>query len=133
MSKLIDYVLSHTERGECICGKCCDSLGSQQPDGHTVDLTFFKVKAINNADAKEFLALINDGYSNLLDGKEYNYLTLGGILGSQEAALMTIGLGHLLGIWSALTPEIMMPFLSKDLKLQMARCGMVALQKKRIK
>jgi hypothetical protein len=43
---------------------------------------------------------------------------------------MTIGLGHLLGIWSALTPEIMMPFLSKDLKLQMAECGMVALLKK---
>ena len=45
MESLIDYVLKHTERGECNCGQCLDRGDKPDPVGHTVDLGFFKVAA----------------------------------------------------------------------------------------
>lgn len=127
---LADYVLAHTIRGACTCGKCFDAPDhpeKKQPDGHTVNLTFFKV-ASKGGDKEEFLALVQKEHSGWLDGKEHNYLQVGGDMGDQGIALMTIGLGHLLCAWKALTPDILMPFLPEDLKQKMAGQGMVSLQ-----
>jgi len=127
---LYDYVLTYAVRGVCTCGKCCDAPDNpeeKQPEGHTVDLTFFKV-ATKGGNKDEFLSLVKAEHPDWLDGKEHNYLQVGGDMGDQDIALMTIGLGHLLGAWKALSPETMMPFLSPDLKQQMAGGGMVSLQ-----
>ena len=127
---LIGYVSTHAERGICTCGKCCDTPENpkeKQPDGHTVNLTFFKVMA-KGGDKEDFLSLIRQEHPDWLDGKEHSYLQVGSDMGDQGIALMTIGLGHLLGAWRALSPDTMMPFLSEDLKQQMAGRGMVSLQ-----
>ena len=127
---LVDYVMKHTERGSCTCGRCFDASYNpevKQPAGHTVNLTFFKVAAIGG-DKDEFLSLVQQEYSRWLDGKEHNYMEVGADMGDQGIALMTIGLGHLLGAWKALTPDTIMPFLPEDLKKQMAGQGMVSLQ-----
>ena len=127
---LADYVLAHTERGACTCGKCFDASynpEAEQPTGHTVNLTFFKVAAMG-ADSKKFLSLVQQEYPDWLDGKEHSYLEVGGDMGDQGIALMTIGLGHLLGVWKALTPDTIMPFMPEDLKKKMAGQGFVSLQ-----
>jgi len=127
---LDDYVLAHTIRGACTCGKCFDAPDNpkkKQPNGHTVNLTFFKVAA-KGGDKDIFLSLVKREYPNWLNGEEHNYLQVGGDMGDQGIALMTIGLGHLLGAWKALTPDTLMPFLPEDLKQKMAGQGMVSLQ-----
>ena len=127
---LSDYVLAHTARGACTCGKCFDvheNPKEKQPIGHTVNLTFFQVTS-KGGDKDEFLALVKQEYPGWLDGKEHCYIHVGYDMGDQGIALMTIGLGHLLGAWKALTPDTIMPFLPEDLKQQMAGQGMVSLQ-----
>ena len=60
MSALSDYVLSFTERGACCCGKCFDAPKNpeqKQPNGHTVNLTFFEVFA-KGGDKEDFLSLV---------------------------------------------------------------------------
>ncbi len=127
---LAEYVLAHTERGACTCGKCFDAPKNpkeKQPTGHTVNLTFFKVVA-KGGDKDEFLSLVKQEYPTWLDGKEHSYLQVGGDMGDQGIALMTIGLGALLDVWEALTPYTRMPFLSETHKKQMAGQGFVSLQ-----
>ena len=127
---LAKYVMKHTIRGACTCGKCFDAPKNpeeKQPIGHTVNLTFFKV-AMNGGDKDEFLTLVSQEYPNWLDGKEHSYIQVGSEIGDQGIALLTIGLGHLLGVWKALTPDTMMSFLPEDLKQQMAGQGYVSLQ-----
>jgi hypothetical protein len=127
---LADYVLAHTKRGACTCGKCFDAPYNpeeKQPNGHTVNLTFFKVVAVGGS-KDEFLSLVQQEYPKWLDGKEHGYLEIGGDMGDQGIALMTIGLGDLLGVWKALTPDTITPFLPEDLKLNMAGQGLVSLQ-----
>ena len=129
--KLQDYVIEHAEGGACTCGKCCDAPDTpeqKQPDGHTVNLTFFKV-ANHGGDKDTFLSLVKSEYPDWLDGKEHNYLEVGAEMGDQGLALMTIGLGHLLGAWRALSPDTMFgSLIPDDLKQQMAGSGMVSLQ-----
>ncbi|MEW6613913.1 MAG: hypothetical protein AB1401_00355 [Thermodesulfobacteriota bacterium] len=128
--KLYDYVSAYAERGACTCGRCYDAPENPeetQPDGHTVDLTFFKVAA-KGGDKDTFLSLVRAEHPGWLDGKEHSYIHVGAEMGDQGIALMTIGLGHLLGAWKALSPDTMMPFLPSDLKQQMAGRGMVSLQ-----
>ncbi len=130
MSEFADYVLACAVRGACTCGKCIDSSGNpeeKQPEGHTVDLTFFKVAKTDGTDAEVFKTLVEKHYPHWLDGKEHNYLECGGDVGDQGIALMAFGLGHLLGIWKVLSPETMMPFLPPDLKQQMAGSGMISI------
>jgi hypothetical protein len=103
----------------------------QPVGGHTVDLTFFKLKAIDDPTAEEFLALVKGEYPGWLDGAEHSYLEVGGDVGDQGLALMTIGLGHLLGVWKALCPETVMPFLDAEMKKHMAGMGMISLQCKK--
>ena len=128
--KLYDYVLAHAVRGACVCGKCCDAPENpkeKQPIGHTVDLTFFKVSAVGG-NKDEFLSMVKAEHPSWLDKKEHSYIEIGGDMGDQGVALMTIGLGHLLKAWKALSPDTILLFLPFGLKQQMAGSGMVSLQ-----
>lgn len=134
MITLHDYIAAHVERGACQCGKCFDAPENpqdKQPTGHTADLVFFKVCAIGEPKAEDLRALIEAhdgefGPVNPLDGKEHNYLELGGYMGDQGAALMLMGLGSLLGLWNLLTPASL--GIDGDLAMQMAGMGMVSIQ-----
>ena len=130
---LIDYVENHIERGACKCGKCLDALENpenKQPEGHTADLVFFKVKGINDPNIKEFKELVEKEFPYWLDGKEHSYLQIGGDIGDQGLALITMGLGELLGLWELLTPENMMPFLDDAMKMEMAGRGYISIKTK---
>jgi hypothetical protein len=129
MGLLAEYVMANAVRGDCTCGKCIDAPANpQQPNGHTVDMTFFKVAAKEGADAQSLRALVEAEFPHWLDGAEHNYLQVGADIGDQGIAIMCIGLGHLLGLWQALTPETVVPFLPADLKQQMAGQGFITLQ-----
>jgi len=134
MSKLVEYVMTHAVRGACNCGRCIDAPTNpkeEQPTGHVVDLTFFKVAA-SGGDKEKLLELVKDEYPHYLDGKEHGYMEIGAELGDQGTALMLIGLGHVLGAWRALSPDTMMPKLATELKQQMAGTGMVAMRTKNV-
>lgn len=128
--KLADYVAAFAMRGACTCGKCIDAPANpeqQQPNGHTIDLTFFKVAAKEGANAEFFRTCVETEFPHWLDGKEHSYLECGADIGDQGLILMAFGLGHLLGVWKVLCPETMMPFLPDDLKKQMAGNGMISI------
>lgn len=130
LMNLIEYVRAHAQRGACKCGKCADQVpdpNSAQPNGHTVNMTFFEVAQDGTATAEEFRALVMAEYPDWLNGAEHNYLKIGAEMGDQGLAIMTIGLGHLLGVWRALTPDIVMASLPASLKTKMAESGMIAL------
>ncbi|GAH51136.1 unnamed protein product, partial [marine sediment metagenome] len=130
---LIEYVRNHIERGSCQCGKCFDGIKnpeSKQPKGHTADLTFFKVRKINNPDAEEFKKLVEKEFPHWLDGKEHSYLETGGDIGDQGLALMAMGLGELLGMWELLTPNNMVPFLNEEMRMKMAGRGFISIKAK---
>lgn len=127
----MDFVSKYVLRGACKCGKCFDAPSNpqeKQPGGHTVDLTFFKVALAEEADKQEFEKIVRSEFPQYFDGKEHSYLEVGGDIGDQDAALMLIGAGHLFGIWQALSPSTMMPFLDEQMKQQMAGMGMVSLK-----
>lgn len=123
---LYKYVREHSVRGQCRCGRCIDG-GEEQPKGHTVNLTFFEVAAINDPYPKEFLALVKKTQLGLCQGGEHSYMEIGGILGDQGFALQTMALGHLLGIWELRSPDTMLPFLPKEQKMDMAGSGYVTI------
>ena len=132
ITNLETYVTEHVLRGACLCGKCFDHVENpenNQPGGHTVNLTFFEVaiKPLNIGDKEKFLELVRTQYPEWLDGKEHNYIEMGAQMGSQELALETIGLGHLLGAWKAFSPDTIFPYLPKEFKMNMAGHGMVSL------
>ncbi|GAG96887.1 unnamed protein product [marine sediment metagenome] len=130
---LADYVTKHIERGPCQCGECTDAVKnpeSKQPKGHTADLIFFKVRKTNNPDAEEFRKLVEEEFPHWLDGKCHSYLETGGDIGDQGLALMAMGLGELLGIWELLTPNSMVPFLDKDMRMKIAGAGYISLKAK---
>lgn len=132
MKELISYVEKNIERGACTCGKCVDAPDNpkqKQPNGHTANLMFFKVKNLN-AQKNALKELITSHFPELLDGKEHNYIEIGGMYGGvgQDFALKLMGLGKIVGLWDLLTPETMMPFLPDELKMQMAGQGMVAVK-----
>lgn len=125
---LANYVSLNSVRGACLCGKCADALANPekfQPEGHTSDLVFFKV-ANNGATKEEFETLARKEYPGWFDGKEHNYLETGAHMGDQGIALMTMGLGSLLGTWKLLTPAIL--GIDGELAQQMAGMGFVSIQ-----
>ena len=129
--KLADYVLTHTIRGACMCGRCCDAPPEpekKQPAGHTVDLHFFKVSAFNNPNKEEFVELVNKEFPLWMDGKEHNYIECGGDMGDQGLTMQTFGLGVLLGVWNLSSPDTIMPFLPQAEKDIMCGLGMIAIQ-----
>lgn len=130
---LVDYVIKHVERGSCQCGKCFDTVEnpeSKQPEGHTADLTFFKVRKANDPDAEEFRKLVEKEFPHWLDGKEHPYLETGGDIGDQGLALMAMGLGELLGVWELMTPNSMVPFLDEEMRMKIAEAGYIVIKAK---
>lgn len=116
MEDLAQYVVDHTSRTECVCGRCltsgADAQGKLSPDpGHTADLHFFKVSAMNDPSAEELRRVVASHATsacNPFDGREYNYIGLGHWLGSQELALRLMGLGAILNLWKLYTPRAML-------------------------
>ncbi len=132
---LADYVQTFAERGACTCKRCIDAPENpkeKQPGGHTINLIFFSLKAKDGVDKKVFEKMAKEEYPQWFDGNEHSYLQVGGEMGDQGIALMTIGLGHLLNVWDALTPDTI-PFLSDELKKQMAGLGYVSLKTRILK
>lgn len=130
--RLAEFIIKYGVRGACCCGRCADAQPNpeqHQPLAeHSVDLTFFRVTAAEGATAEELRAAIEQEQPQYLDGREHSYLEIGGDLGDQGAALTLIGLGHVLGVWRALAPETIAPFLPDETKKKMAGIGMVVLK-----
>ena len=104
ISELADYVIYHTERGECNCGQCCDRGDKPDPTGHTCDVGFFKVAARNNPNAEDLKRLVAESHKGYysetdpFDGNPHNYIELGGWIGDQGLAMQFMALSHLLGL-----------------------------------
>lgn len=129
MLSLADYVMDHTDRGECQCGQCIDKGDKPDPVGHTVDVQFFKVAVVNDPTPEDLIKVAKEqkgefGDCDPLDGKEHGYIELGGWLGSQDLALRFMALGTSLGVFTLFTPK-MLKGLPTDLQQMMAGRGMV--------
>ena len=130
---LIEYVIAHTERGECKCGKCCDRGDAPEPVGHTVDMVFFKVAAKDSPNKKTFIELTKEhkgewGEVNPLDGAEHNYMELGRWIGDHGLAMQYMALGVSLGVFTLLSPAMLK--LDGPTALRMAGMGMLSIQAK---
>lgn len=140
MSELSKYIEKHVVRGACTCGKCIDAPDNpeeKQPSGHTADVQFFKVTLKDKPNKDILIQLIKEhvgSFNNidLFDGKEHGYIEIGGWIGSQNYALILMGMGKLLGLWELLTPSSMLGnLIPDDLKMQMAGSGMVSIKVKK--
>ena len=125
-----DYVVSHTDRGECKCGKCCDA-GSKPDPQHSVDMVFFKVATTNDPSAEEYRKLTSEhkgDYAEVdpFDGKEHSYLELGAWIGDQGLAMQFMALGVSLGLFNLLSPAML--GIEGPEALQMAGMGLLAIQ-----
>ena len=114
MTTIADYVMTQSVRGECQCGRCCDKGEAPDPTGHTVDMVFFKVAAVEGSEATRFRELTHRhrgvfGEIDPLDGAEHSYLELGGWVGDQGIALQYMALGTLLGVFKLLSPLTILP------------------------
>ena len=141
MSKMIQlqkFVEENGIRGACCCGKCIDAPEhpkQKQPQGHTANMVFFNVAVKEGTKAEELKSLILESVEgsftniNLFDGKEHNYMEIGGWIGDQGLALMLMGMGTVLGLWSLLSPITMLGLkLDDPLTQQMAGMGMLSVQ-----
>ena len=125
---LHQYVWENTIRGACTCGKCIDAPKNpeqNQPEGHTVDMAFFKVSLRDTADAETFKALVLSEYPHWLECDERSFIEMGAEMGDQGIAITTIALGHLLGVWQALTPAMLS--VPHDMAIHMAGMGLLSL------
>lgn len=131
MGKIHDFIYKHIERGACTCGKCVDAIEEpkkHQPDGHTFDLTFFKVAAVEDPDKDEFEKIAREVFPKWFDGNAHNYIMMGVDLGDQGLALMCIGLGHLLGVWKGTSPNTSLPGMPESVRQVMAGAGAVSMK-----
>lgn len=129
--KLYDYVVENSVQGACCCGRCVDAPEdpeSEQPSGHTTDVVFFKVSAGPNASKEVFLRLVEAEFPVWLDGQVHSFLEVYADLGDRVVALTAMGLGEVLGVWQVMTPVRLLPFISKELSLEMATLGCFALR-----
>lgn len=103
---LIEYIQTHTERGECQCGKCFDKQPDREAPVHSVDVHFFWVSKRGEPTAQELRVLLEAEYPDVarLRGGP-SYIEIGGVIGDQGLALRLIGLGELVGLWKAITPK----------------------------
>lgn len=139
MDDLAKYVIDQCIRGGCTCGKCIDAPAKKfQPDGHTVDVQFFKV-ALKNSDADKeiiknnFIQLIKNHQGiykeiDLLDGEEYDFIDIGRWIGNQGIALTLMGMGELLGMWKVTTPNRVAPDFSEETRDMLARAGFISIR-----
>lgn len=128
---LYEYVTKHAIRGACTCGKCIDAPSNpeqQQPEGHTADLVFFKVAKTPEADLGDFLQIVKKEFPHWLNGDEHSYLEVGGNMGDQGIALVTMGLGYLLKAWDLLSPNSMFPDLDEELRKKLAGQGYITIK-----
>lgn len=132
---IIDFVLTHTQQGECHCGKCFtpepSRMRSEQTGNHVVDMEFFKVAIIGAPLRADFAKLTDEhkaefGNIDFHDAKEHSYTEVGGWIGDQGLALRFMALGAHLGVFELLTPNTMMPTLDAATKMMMAGAGYVA-------
>lgn len=139
---ITEYVVQHTERTACRCGKCIDAPPEPEKTVdigsilvHTVNMYFFDVSAKNEPTAEEFKNLTNAHQSdfvdvNPLDGKEHNYMEIGAWIGDQGVAMQYMALGELLGLWKIMTPAAILDINNPEQKMladQMAGMGMVSI------
>lgn len=129
MSPLAEYVVRHAQRGECGCGKCIDRGDAPEPEGHVVDMVFFKVGLSGEPSAEEFRSLTaghrgDYGDVDPFDGSEHSFLDLGGWIGDQGLAMQYMALGALLGVFELLTPA-RLGIEDPDLAMKMAEHGFV--------
>lgn len=94
---------------------------------------FFKVAAADAPTLPEFRKLTTEHAGEFcdvdpFDGREHNYLDLGGWLGDQELALRYMGLGSLLGAFRLLSPKAMLLGITDAQAMQLAGMGMLAVQ-----
>ena len=134
MSDLSAYILDHTKRSRCTCGKCIDSGPDVKLEGHTADVFFFDVSATNSPTADELKSLIAAQKGsfcdvNFFDGNEHGYMEIGGWIGDQQLALLLMGLGSLLGLWTIMQPCSVLG-LPRDhpMAQQLAGAGMVTIK-----
>lgn len=138
MNELRQYIMKYAERGACTCGRCAESIAvdsksgeisvkltdpveaaKHQPTGHTADVGFFKVKAVDGASADELKRLVQEnkkgdfGDVDVFDGVPHDFMELGGWIGDQGLALMLIGLGGVLGLWNVFTAGGMVALMPK--------------------
>lgn len=134
LMRLGDFVLAHTDRGECKCGKCIDVGFKPDPSGpHTVNMIFFKVagRLIEDQETMKttFRSLTTahkGAYEevNPFDGKEHGYLELGAWIGDQGIAMQYMALGVLLGQFQLLSPLTVLHLAKDDpLVVQLAGAG----------
>jgi len=133
MTDLATFIMNNTERGECKCGACIDVGDKPDPQGHTVDMVFFKAAKKNGATADEFKRLTAEhkgcfGDVDPFDGKEHNYMELGGWIGDQGLAMQYMALGVLLGEFNLLSPAML--GMEGPEALQLAGMGLLSIQKK---
>lgn len=146
---IVEYVQKHTTRGECKCGQCIDAGTKPDPAAgvHTADMIFFKVAKRGDPDEDTFRKLTADfpgeyAPCDPFDGREHNYMELGGWIGDQGLSMQYMGLGFLLGVFELLTPRTMLPAVDlpeanqvafDQIVMKMAGHGLVAIQAKREK
>lgn len=101
---LVDFVVTHTQRGECNCGRCIDRADAPDPVGHTVDTGFFKVALVGEPSRDEFVRLVQEhrgeyAQFDMLDFGMHSYVDVGAWIGDQGLGMQCMALGHLLKVW----------------------------------
>lgn len=129
---LQDYVLAHTVRGECQCGRCVDKGDAPDPTGHTVDVHFFKVAAVGDPNADELRSLIQSHKGEFtdcdpLDGEDHGYMQLGGWMGDQGLAMQFMALCEIVGLGEVRTPARVLAGAPKEVCDMLAESGYVTM------
>lgn len=130
MQELVEFVRHHTERTACRCGKCLTN-GPDKLPGHTADMVFFEVSAVNDPDPETLKRLLKENVKgewadlDMLDNKEHSFIEVGGWIGDQGIAMQLMGLGWLLKLWQCMTPRMLN--IPDELAMQMAGAGYVSL------
>jgi hypothetical protein len=123
MPELNDYLHQHSQ-----------CLPRESSDPAAVDVVHFKVIAKDKADPQTLRALVaahvgEFGEVNVFDGAEHGYIELGGWLGSQQDALMLIGLGTQLGLWTLLSPKTVLgDVVDSEMEQMLAGQGLISIQ-----
>ncbi len=126
------FVGEHTERGQCRCGECADGRDGLDPTGHTVDMVFFSACKKGDPHKAEFTRLTKAFVGEFadvdpLDGKEHDYIELGGWIGDQGMAMQYMALGSMIGAFKLSTPITVFGLKPGDpLAMRAAQAGLLS-------